>query len=422
MLRLIVAMPEDGLRGARSKWDELSAGAWSDHIEICTLGSDKAANDNLVISLAGSPNALIYVSQHLTSASVAQFNIKRFRKHELIKQIEDWLDGKNLNWRTRSRRECAKTPYQSIPPDEWVSQFAKVDPILGRRAGAALLAQFRIANAADLASYFDDLPAVDQNAFFLGADPHSGDMSMVNVLSANIDNNVLHDSRRLPVMKKQHQVRLFGDGSWSGGETLRRVHCLYKACDKKSNALHSSQRLDVRLGFMTDAAEKRIARDLEKLVHKKVVAEGAVRVTCPDGNRFSLLGAKSGQKGLAFQNLALLRYVDTDEKALRKLCKGIGDQIQPDKPLGTNEIASCIGFWYSLPAAMLPLFIIDGGDVMGADGVVFKWRALLRSKHTTTGIMDDPSHHCASCPLADRSAAVQPTDAAGSTVTIEVGD
>lgn len=422
MLRLIVAMPEDGLRGAKSRWDELSAGAWVDHVEVCTLSTDKVANDNLVTSLAGSLDALVYVSQHLTSVSVARFNIVRFKKHELIEQIEGWLDGKNLNWRTRSRRECAKTPYRSIPPDEWVSQFSKVDPVLGRRAGAALLAQLRIASAADLASYFDNLPAVDQNAFFLGADPHSGDMSLVGVLSANIDNSVLHDSRRLPVMKKQHQVRLFCDGSWSGGETLRRVHCLFKACDKKSHALHSSQRLDVRLGFITDVAEKRIARDLEKLVQGRVVNEGVVRITCPEGNRFSVLGAKSGQKGLAFQNLALLRYVDADEKALRKLCKSIGDQILPDKPLGTNDIASCIGFWYSLPAAMLPLFIIDGADVVGADGVVFKWRALLRSKHTTTGLVDDPLHHCASCPLADRSAAVQPTDVRCSTATIEASE
>lgn len=421
MLRLIVAMPEDGLRSAKSKWDELSAGAWTDHVEIVTLGSDKATNDNLVMSLASSLDVMVYVSQHLTSASLTRFNIKRLKKHELIRQIEEWLDARGLNWRTRSLRECGKTPYKSISGDEWVSQFAKVDPVLGRRAGAALLAQFRIADAADFANYFDDLPSVDQNAFFLGADPHSGDLSLVNVLSANIDNSALHDSRRLPVMNKQHKVRLFCDGSWSGGETLRRVRCLFKACDKKSNALHSSQRLDVRLGFITDVAEKRIERELDKLAQEGLVSQGHVRVTCPDGNRFSLLGAKSGQKGLAFQNLALLRYVDADEKALRKLCKRIGEQILPDKPLGTNDIASCIGFWYSLPAAMLPLFIIDGGDVVGADGVIFKWRALLRSKHTTTGLLDDPFHHCVSCPLADRSAAVQPIDAACATATVKVG-
>ena len=413
-MRLFVAMPEKGSEKVLNKWDELSAGAWRNHVEVHYLTSDKTANDGLVSSLARYAGSLVYASHHLTSIAVAkqQWNIQRLMKYKLEEAVEQWLDERDLIWRTRAKRQCAKTPFKSISADEWVSQFARVNPSLGRRAGAALLAQFRVVDAADFATYFSGLPEVDQSAYFLGADPHSGDLSLVNVLSANIDNRVLHDSRNLPAMKRDARVRLFCDGSWSGGETQRRIHCMFKACDKKSNSLLASQRLDVRLGFITDIAEKRIVRELQILASGGVVQQGLVVVTCPDGNRFNLAGSNSGQKGLAFHDLALLRYVDADPKALQRLCKEIGEQVQPGKPLGTNGIASCIAFWYSLPAAMLPLFIVDGAEVKSADGDTFKWKPLLRSLHTATGRDDDPTHHCTTCPLADRTPTPQPASVA----------
>lgn len=405
MMRLLVAMPEQGLEKVRIKWDELTAGAWRNRVEIHLLSDDKVANDSLVTSLASAAGTLVFAAQHLTSVAAAnqRWNVKRFKTYKLAEAVEAWLDDENLNWRTRTKRHCEKTAFKSISADEWVTQFAKVSPAFGRRAGAALLAQFRVAGMADFAQYFSDLPSVDQNAYFLGADPHSGDLALVGVLSANIDNRKLHDSRSLPAMKKDAKIRLFCDGSWSGGETKRRIHCMFKACSKKNNSLVATQHLDVRVGFITDNAERLIYQEVATLVDTGLVQKGLVKVSWPDGNRLSLIGSRSGQKGLAFHDQTLLQYVDNDPRALRRLCEEIGEQIQPKKPLGTNEIASCIALWNSLPAAMLPVFTAEGANVKGADGQTFKWKALIRSEHVKTGREDDPEHHCGDCPLADRT-------------------
>ncbi|SDR72029.1 hypothetical protein SAMN04490210_0180 [Pseudomonas sp. bs2935] len=397
-------MPEKGLAQVLKKWDELTAGAWRDHVDLHNLSDDKAANDGLVSSLASETGDLVYVSQHLTSVAIAtqRWNIKRLKKYKLEEAVEQWLDGKDLNWRTRTKRHCSKTPFNVLSAEAWVSQFARVNPDYGRRAGAALLAQFQVSGPAEFASYFSDLPEVDQSTYFLGADPHSGDTALIGVLSANIDNDLLHDSRCLPSMRKDAKVRLFCDGSWSGGETKRRIHCMFKACDKKQKSLANTQRLEVRVGFITDIAERLITQELQTLIDGGMVRQGLVRITYPEGHRLTLTGSSSGLKGLAFHDMTLLRYVDEDPTALRRLCKQIGEQVLPKKPLGTNDIASCIAFSHSLPAAMLPLFTIDGVEVVGADGEKFNWKALLRSAHVATGRADDPSHHCQDCPLADR--------------------
>lgn len=413
MARLCVAMPEKGSEKILNGWTELSAGTWRNHIDIHHLTDDKVVNDALVSSLATLPNSVVYTLQHLTSAIVAgrHRNIQRFQKYQLREAVEQWLDEHDLNWRTRTKRHCDKTPYKRISADEWASQFAKVNPTFGRRAGAALLSQFQVIGSAEFAAYFSNLPEVEQNTFFIGADPHSGDHALIGILSANIDNGKLHDSRNLPTMKKNAKVRLFCDGSWSGGETQRRIRCMFTTCNKKDNALVVTQSLDIRVGFITDIADTTINRELQVLADAGVVQKGHVRVTYPEGNRLNLIGANSGQKGLAFHDMARLHYVDTDPKALRKLCLQIGRQVRPEQPLGTNEIASCIAFAHSLPAAMLPLFTVDGVVVTGSDGQKFLWKALLRSEHVATGQNDDPEHHCKTCPLADRTPKVPITAA-----------
>lgn len=409
MTRLLVAMPEKGLEKVLERWDELTAGAWRDHVDVHNLTEDKAANDGLVSSLASTTGNPVYVSQHLTSVAIAKerWNIKRLKKYKLEEAVAEWLDGRDLNWRTRTKRHCEKTPFNILSAEAWVAQFARVNPSYGRRAGAALLAQFQVAGAREFASYFSGLPKVDQSMYFLGADPQSGDSGLVTILSANIHNDLLHDSRYLPAMKQDAKVRMFCDGSWSGGETKRRIHCMFKACDKKHKALIETQHLEVRVGFITDIAEKLITSELDELIDSGLVKKGLVRITYPDGNRLTLTGSTSGQKGLAFHNLTLLHYVHQDPTVLRRLCRQIGDQVLPRKPLGTNEIASCIAFSHSLPAAMLPMFTIDGAEVLGADGEKFVWRALLRSEHVATGRTDDSEHHCVDCPLADRSPKAQ---------------
>lgn len=403
MQRLRVAMPEEGSAKAFQQWDERSAGAWRHHVEVHYLTDDKITNDGIVASLAKSPGTLVLASQHLTSVAVTynRRNIQRLKKHALMRAVEDWIDENDLDWRLRTKRHCEKTPFKCISADEWVTQFDRVDPKLGRRAGAALLAQFRVIGPAEFAEYFSDLPPANLSTYFIGADPHSGDFALVQVLAANIDNAHLRESRSLPALKNDALVRLYCDGSWSGGETQRRIRCMFTKCEKKDNALISTQRLNVHVGFITDIAEGVIARELQQLVDMGTVQKGFVRVTCPESNRLILNGVQTGQKGLAFHDPVLLEYVDTDPRALQRLCKEIGEQMS-HKPLGTNEIASCIAFSHSLPAAMLPLFTVDGVQVTGSNGEKFAWKALLKSKHVSTGQDDDPDHHCEQCPLADR--------------------
>jgi hypothetical protein len=397
-------MPEKGSAKNFQQWDERSAGAWRDHIEVHFLTDDKITNDGIVAGLAKSQGTVVLASQHLTSAAVARqwTNVQRLQTYKLLGSVERWMDENDLDWRLRTTKHCKKTPFKCISAEEWVAQFAEVDPKLGRRAGAALLAQFRVIGPDEFAEYFSDLPEVDLSTFFLGADPHSGDFGLITPLAANIDNALLRESRRLPSLKNSSKVRLYCDGSWSGGETQRRIRCMYTQCTKKANALNPSQFLDVRIGFITDAAETIIERALQQLVDTSVIQKGFVRVTCPENNRLRLVGFRSGQRGLAFHNPLLLRYVDEDPKALQRLCKKIGEELS-HKPLGTNEIASCIAFSHSLPAAMLPLFTFDGIQVTGANGQKFIWKSLLKSKHVSTGQDDDPDHHCERCPLADRA-------------------
>lgn len=397
-------MSEKGSEKVFQQWDDRSAGAWREYVKLTTLSDDKITNDGIVANLAKTPNVHVLASQHLTSASVkrGRMNVERLKTYQLVNTVEKWMDDSDIDWRLRTKRHCQKTPFKCISADEWVDQFARVDPRLGRRAGAALLAQFRVIGDGEFAEYFTNLPEADIHTFFIGADPHSGDFALINILAANINNASLLESTKLPQLKNGCKVRLYCDGSWSGGELQRRIRCMFTQCGKKANALNSSHTLDVRTGFITDVAEVLIERKLKQLVNDNVVKNGSVRVSCPDSNRLRLRGVYSDQKGLAFHKHVLLKYVDENQKALRELCNKIGKELSTNKPLGTNDIASCIAFSHSLPAAMLPLFTINGVQVTDSKGQKFAWKALLQSQHVSTGRPDEPDRHCEQCPLADR--------------------
>lgn len=403
---LCVAIPHEGAERIFKQWDERTAGGWRRHTRVSYLTSDKCSNDGLVSGLAKNAGTMVLASQHLTSVACTRLyrNVQRLKTHQLTEEALKYFENSGLDWRRRAALECAKTPFKCISPDEWVQQFDLVDPTIGRKAAAALLAQFQILGPAELAERFSNLPEVDLHATFYGADPHSGDLALVNILSARVNNVLLGECTKLPKLKPSARVRLYCDGSWSGGETQRRISCLFTSCSKKAGALAATNTLDVHVAVITDAAKATIDAKLTELAASRRVTKGHVRVTFPPGNPLPVTGVHTGQKGLAFQDSTLLKYVDEDLGSLRRLCKKIGEQLVGEgRALGTNGIASCIGFSHSLPGAMLPLFTLGGRKVTGSDGKAFTWRSLVHSEHFSGGVPDQADYHCESCPLADRS-------------------
>lgn len=404
---LCVAIPHEGAERLFKQWDERTAGGWRSRVRVEYLTADKEANDGIVGDLAKGHGNRVLASHHLTSVACSRLyrNVQRLQAHRLSEEVLRSFEADGLDWRSRAARECAKTPFKCISAEEWVRQFELVDPANGRRAGAALLAQFRILAAPELAECFSNLPDVDLHATFYGADPHSGDLALVHVLSARVNNAKLGECTKLPKLKPAAKVRLYCDGSWSGGETHRRISCLFTSCVKKASSLTVSNSLDVHVAVITDAAKATIDAKLADLASSGRITKGKVKVTFPPGNPLTVAGVYTGQKGLAFQDVRLLEYVGEDPYLLKRLCKRIGEQLAKDKALGTNDIASCIGFSHSLPGAMLPLFALGGKKVTGADGRTFVWKSLLHSEHFSSGAPDQAGYHCEECPLADRGQA-----------------
>lgn len=104
--------------------------------------------------------------------------------------------------------------------------------------------------------------------------------------------------------------------------------------------------------------------------------------------------------GLAFRDPQILNYVSSAE--MQELCLRIGRRIAKRRPLGTHEIASTIGFWHSLPKAMLPVLIMGGGPIQDVNGERFSWHPLVVSQHVLNPQPDIPGYHCKECPLAPR--------------------
>ena len=402
------------------RWDELTASAWRQHVTVHHLQgvAQKFANDAQVANLAIDPNALVLAASHVTTKHAVgdRINVRRLPARRLETEVERWLQSQNLVWRARAKTECEKTGFSYVSADDWVEQFRKIDPNCGHRAGAAILAQFKIIGEQEMGGLFRGLSPVDTHIWFAGADDQSGDFALVSLLAGGVTNHDIYEAAELEKQKNGTRARLYCDGSWSGGETLRRVRCLFTDCENKKTALNSTQILYVHVGYLTDKAHQAIQAELSELAAESLTQKGHVKVTA--ANLLPVESAQTGQRGLAFHNFGLLAYVDSkNPKTLKNLCTSIGKQLLPDHPLGTSDIASCIGFKHSLPSAMLPVFTMGGQRVKAADGTDFVWKALLRSEHFIAGKPDNAQYHCDACPLGDRSrvAAVALQQSAAST-------
>lgn len=408
MSKLLVAVSSARKKSIEEICDERTAGLWVGCIVIHVLNDEKGkkdSNDQFVGKLADN-GEVVFVDDKLTSAKNTKLygNIQRYNRWEMEKKIKEWLIKQNLDWYSEVESYRKSSPYSSINPSEWREQFLLVDPVYGSRAGAAILAQFRLVTASEFSEWFSSVPDIDFHTYFVGADRHSGDYRLINILANRHDGSHLFEVKELPAtIKCKEKICLYSDAGWSGGESKRRLKCLYTKCTNKPNSLRKTNYTTLRFAFLTDYAEKKLREHIKELVQSKIICnEDRVKISYPPENLLKIKGEHEIQKGLAFQNKVLLDYVDsTDSGKLRQLCSVIGKQIAPAQPLGTNEIGSTIAFAHSLPKAMLPVLIM-GGEVKAHDGRLFHWKPLLKSKHITNPAPEKSGYHCEGCPLADR--------------------
>lgn len=408
MVRLIIAVGNPLADAIEEKLQERTAGLWPLQVHTHRLdATDKQQNTGDIDSLARKhPTSLILASQDLCSKDLDNSfpNVRRLKKDNLVAYLDQWLADSGLSWRANAEACRREGSFSWLPVSDWCQQFARVDPDKGRRVAAAILAQLRVATVGEMAEWFDGLSEVDHSLYFIGADPHSGDHSLVNVLSSRIEGSKLTDALKAPLLPEGAKVRLFADAAWSGGEAERRIECLYTACDKKVGALGPRNELSVRFAYLTDVADEAIAEKVEELATAGKCSYRKVKVSCPDGHRL-VVNPTGKSRGLAFQRSEILEFVDSaDPHAMRTLCKKIGEQIAKRRPLGTDDIASTIAFEHSLPRAMLPVLIFGGPKVKAHDGTEFVWKPLMQSKHVDKPAKMDPSVHCEACPLVGNKA------------------
>lgn len=403
MARLIVAVGHSLADQVEEALCERTAGTWRKQVRVERLHpTEKVRNNGDVENLArNNTTAQVLVAANLTSSALeSQFpNVRRLPKDRLVDFLYTWLASSGLSWRENAE-ECKRHgSYTWGSVEDWCRQFERVDPVHGRRVAAAILVQLKIVTSAEMAQWFDGLTEVDHNLYYIGSDPHSGDHSLVNVLSARIDGPRLSDVLDGPALQKDAKVRLFSDAAWSGGETGRRLECLYRECDKKRYALGKENELYLRLAYLTDSAETTIDDKIEQLNRTGICSYRRIKVTCPEGNKLAV-NPTGKSKGLAFQRTEILEYVSpTDSTKMKSLCRQIGRQINSKRPLGTDDIASTIAFEYSLPRAMLPVLIFGGAKITAHDGSVFNWKPLLLSKHVENPAKSNDKVHCEQCPL-----------------------
>ncbi len=408
MVRLILAVGKSLADAIEEKLHERTAGLWPSQVHLHRLNAtDKQHNTGDIDSLARKhTTAVILASQDLCSKDLdSSFpNVRRLKKDNLVAFLDQWLAESGLSWRANAEACRSKGSFRWLPVSDWCQQFARVDPEKGRKVAAAILAQLRVATVGEMAAWFDGLSEVDHNLYFIGADPHSGDHSLVNVLSSRIDGSKLSDALKAPVLPEAAKVRLFADAAWSGGESERRIECLYTACAKKVGSLGPKNELSIRFAYLTDFADDAIAEKVEELVNAGKCTYRRVKVTCPEGHRLEV-NPTGKSLGLAFQRKEILEFVDpADLQAMRALCKQIGEQIAKNRPLGTDAIASTIAFEHSLPRAMLPVLIFGGPKVKAHDGTEFVWKPLVQSMHVDKPGKMDKSVHCEECPLTAKKA------------------
>lgn len=404
MVELIVAVSASARPTFESQFDERTAGLWRDTVELRDLyeaREDKEANNGDLQHLASRTNATIIAARDLTAKWLeVDLGVKRLTSAEMKSYINDWFAQRSLSWRDNVDKCRLSGGYRWLDVKQWRDQFKRVDSVRGLRVASGILAQLKIVRVGELAEWFDNLPEVDHNAFFVGSDPHSGDFGIINTLSTRIPGPKLHEASALPMLEKNARLRLFSDGGWTGGESVRRLECLFTPCEKKANAAGLDNTVMMRFAYITDLAERRLNKKLEEMA----AASGShpkVHISSPPANRLLVNGEHGTETGLAFQSASIRKFVDpVNSAAMRELCKKIGDQLWAKYPLGTSNIASTIAFEHSLPKAMLPVLIMTG-EVLAEDGTKFTWLPLLSSRHVSNPATDKAGYHCSTCPLVD---------------------
>ena len=405
-MRLVIAIPISQRSEYEGVLEERTAGTWREFVYIQDLGlesADKTANDNWVSHWASDAVVdLVLAANDLTSRRLQCYpKVVRCTRAQQRVKVNDWVERRGLSWRRNLEEAKRITPYAWCDATEWIEQFARVAGDTGRRLAKALLQQLKIVRPEELAEWFRCEPHCDWNAYFIGSDPHSGDHGMVTTLSAILPGQNLSEAQQIPELRNGEALRIFMDAAWSGGESARRLKCIYTPCGRKKATPSNGTTVWLRFAYLTDIAERKLSKVVEDLVSSGLVVQRP-DVSCPVVNRLKVGTLPESTSGLAFQHAALRRYVDpVDDSTMRKICLQIGRQLAKQRPLGTQNIASTIGFAHSLPKAMLPVFIVGDGEVQSADGGTFVWRALVRSMHMSNPGVEDKSVYCADCALND---------------------
>jgi hypothetical protein len=402
--QLIVAATADRIAQLEKEVSDATAGRWKQHIQLIKLSdTNRVANDTALRNVSAThPDAKCFADKNVTSRDLHESGILRMAKAELINKTIAWLDEHRISWRGNVDECMRHGAYNWMDVDEWRQQFKWFDPVLGPSVAIAILAQLRIVGMQEFATF---LNKKDTNAthstYFMGSDPHSGDHGVAMTLIQIINNQKLSEAFKLPKLESDSTIRIFNDGAWSGGESSRRLKCLYQNCDRKSGHIEPTQALDMHFAFITDIAEKEIQSSIDQLEIDFGVRKEAITLSCPKENKLRLVNDLGETIGLAFRDPHINRYVDPAK--MEALCKKIGKKITGRRPLGTQKIASTIGFWHSLPKAMLPVLIMGGGPIRNDSGDEISWRPLIASQHVLRPEQDDPSYHCSDCPLSPRA-------------------
>lgn len=398
--------------------EDRTAGTWRTRVLMRHLGAkphDKETNNAAIESLVKDhPAAIVVAAANLCGAWLEDeyLKVKRLSKDRLHLAVKSWIESEGLSWRLNAEKCSQRGSFKWQKIDDWCNQFRLVDPERGHRVAAAILSQLKVATVAEMADWFDGLPPVDHSVFFIGADPHSGDHGLVNILSARIEGPKLIEATKLQLQTANAEVRLFADAAWSGGESERRLECLYKPCNKKASVIGHGNKLHLRFAYLTTTAQEALTKKINVLEATGACSPNSVQSSCPENNLLHV-NPTGKTKGLAFQRKDLNDYVDpANSSSMRDICKSIGVQIAKKRPLGTDDVASTIMFEHSIPRAVLPVLIFGGAKVKAHDGTEFVWKALVGSSHVEKPANADNDVHCKECPLVRDERAAREAQAA----------
>ena len=412
MTQLIVAATAGQIPELERQLSDATAGRWRQHVQILLLSDNKSANNIALQDVpATHPHAECFADKNVTSQFLEDSGIFRMARPELINKTIDWLDRHHISWRGNVEVCRQHGSYKWMDVEKWRQQFARVDPDVGPRVASAILAQLQIIGMQQLGEFLTgELEEASFSTYFKGADPHIGDFGVVSMLQQLINNRKLAEAFQLPILEPASRIRMFNDGGWSGGESMRRITCMYMKCDRKTCHIDPSHSLEMRFAFITDIAKQELASSISQIEVDFKVSKGAITISHPPENLLNVKDSAGVASGLAFRDPHISNYVSPAE--MQELCNRIGKKIAKRRPLGTHNIASTIGFWHSLPKAMLPVLILGGGPVLDFNGNRFSWHPLIVSQHVLNPQPDIPGYHCNECPLAPRDQAAVAANAA----------